>query len=115
MGQTIPRDSSGDPGAATVERGRHAVPVDAAAVARDWSARGFSCQVWVDPPGREWNDFLHATRELVTVREGRLEFIVGGARLTLGPGDELLIPRAAQHSVKNIHTGTSRWLYGYDG
>jgi len=24
------------------------------------------------------------------------------------------IPRGAVHSVRNIHAGTTRWLYGYD-
>jgi quercetin dioxygenase-like cupin family protein len=96
-----------------VVRARFAVPVDARAVTSDWAARGYSCQLWVDPPGQEWNDFAHRTRELVTVLEGRLEFEVGGDTLELGPGDELFIPRDARHSVKNVHGRTSRWMFGY--
>jgi quercetin dioxygenase-like cupin family protein len=30
------------------------------------------------------------------------------------PGDELFIPKGVRHSVKNIHAGVTRWLYGYD-
>jgi phosphoglycolate phosphatase len=97
-----------------VKRGCFAAPVDEAAVARNWSRRGFSCQLWVDPPGQEWNDFVHSTRELVTVVAGRLEFALGGRKLELGPGDELLIPSNTRHSVKNVHSGTSRWRFGYD-
>ncbi len=104
-----------DNAAPAVERGRFGTAPDQAAVARDWKARGFSCQLWVDPPGQAWNDFVHGTRELVTVVEERLEFSVGGQTLVLEPGDELLIPRDARHSVKNIHPRTSRWLFGYDG
>jgi len=36
----------------------------------DWHGRGFSCDPWVDPPGRRWENFVHATDELVIVLEG---------------------------------------------
>ncbi len=101
--------------AVPIVRGRFAPPVDQPAVAQDWSARGFSCQLFVDPPGREWNDFVHRTNELATVLEGRLRMTVGGLEAVLEPGDELFIPRDTRHSVKNIHRGTTRWLFGYDG
>ena len=96
-------------------RARFAAPVEQRAVAQDWSARGFSCQLFVDPPGREWNDFVHRSNELVTVLEGQLRMTVAGRDLVLEPGDELFIPKDARHSVKNIHRGTTRWLFGYDG
>jgi len=89
-------------------------PPNRAAVAADWRARGYSCGVFVDPPGRCWEDFVHDCNELVTVVEGRLEMEVAGATVTVGPGDEVFIPRGARHSVRNIHDGTSVWLYGYD-
>jgi len=89
-------------------------PVDRDAVAANWRDRGYSCALFVDPPGREWNDFVHATNELVTVSEGRLELTVGETRLLAEPGDEIFIPRHCRHSVKNIHDGTTRWLFGYD-
>ena len=47
-------------------------------------------------------------------REGRLECTVGEQRVQLHEGDELYIPRNTRHSVKNIHTATTRWLFGYD-
>ena len=43
-------------------------------IAASWAARGFSCELWTDPPGRAWEDFTHATDELVTVLEGEMEF-----------------------------------------
>ena len=89
-------------------------PVDRAAVAADWQARGFSCDLFVDPPGQRWEDFSHATNELVTVVEGRLEMEIDGKVTIMEPGDEVFIPARAVHSVRNIHQGTSRWLYGYD-
>ena len=94
--------------------GRFAVPVDADAVARDWRARGYSCGLFTDPPGREWTDFVHGCNELVAVCEGRLEVTVAGESCTLGPGDEAFIPKGVLHSVRNVHDATTRWLYGYD-
>lgn len=89
-------------------------PVDRTAVDADWRARGYSCALFVDPPGQEWRDFVHDTNELVTVLEGKLELIVEGTAMAAGEGDEIFIPRGAVHTVRNIHDGTTRWLFGYD-
>jgi quercetin dioxygenase-like cupin family protein len=97
-----------------VTRARFARPVQREAVARDWRARGYDCRLFVDGPGQEWNGFVHRTNELVTVLEGRLQCTVSGRSVLLEEGDELFIPRAAVHSVKNVHRGTTRWLFGYD-
>jgi quercetin dioxygenase-like cupin family protein len=90
------------------------IPVDRAVVADDWRARGYDCRLFVDPPGQEWNGFVHGTNELVTVAVGRLEMTVGPERLTAEPGDEVFIPKGAVHSVKNVHGATTRWFFGYD-
>ena len=94
--------------------GHFTKPVSEAAVADDWRARGYDCRLFVDPPGREWNDFVHPTNELVTVVEGRLRLVVGDQTVLAEPGDEIFIPRGAPHSVKNVSSGTTRWLFGYD-
>jgi len=95
-------------------RGKFSAPLDQAAVAAEWRARGYSCGTFVDPPGRRWEDFVHDCNELVTVIEGRLEMVVSGETMALEPGDEVFIPKGALHSVRNIHHGTTVWLYGYD-
>ena len=97
-----------------LDRNRFSAPVDQATVAADWRARGYTCGTFVDPPGRCWEDFVHDCNELVTVVEGGLEMVVSGETVTLEPGDEVFIPKGALHSVRNIHSGTSVWLYGYD-
>jgi quercetin dioxygenase-like cupin family protein len=51
-------------------------------IAADGASRGFSCDLWTDPPGQRWEDFTHATDELVTVPEGRMEFEVAGKTIT---------------------------------
>lgn len=97
-----------------VTRRKFARPLDHGAVARDWSGRGYSCRASTDPPGQVWRDFVHDTNELVTVVEGRLEVTMGEQGWVLEPGDELFVPRGAAHTVRNIHAGATRWLYGYD-
>jgi len=86
---------------------------DRAAVAARWRERGFSCDLWVDPPGREWLDYTHPVDELVMVLAGDVEFEIDGARQRPAPGEELLIPAGAVHSVRNLGADESRWLYGY--
>ena len=98
----------------TITRAKFPQPVDKGAVADSWQARGYDCHDFTDPPGREWNGFVHATNELVTVVEGALEVTVGEEVCRAGPGDEVYIPRDVVHSVKNVHSGTTRWLFGYD-
>ena len=87
--------------------------IDRNDVSKHWAARGFSCELWVDPPGQCWEDFVHNTDELVLVLEGELEFEVNGAISYPKYGEELYIPAGAVHSVRNIGDSTARWLYGY--
>lgn len=86
---------------------------DSAAFRARWQERGFSCELWVDPPGQVWADFVHAVDELVTVVEGRVEFEFGGRVYCPAQGEELLIPAGTSHTVRNIGRTESRWLYGY--
>lgn len=88
-------------------------PLDLENVARAWAAEGFGCDLWVDPPGQQWLDFVHQTDERVVVKEGRIEFEVEGSRAMLGPGDEVFIPAGSRHSVWNRGSFTARWFYGY--
>lgn len=94
--------------------GKFAFPVDGDEVCRSWKTRGYSCDLFVDPPGREWNGFIHQTNELVTVVEGELEMTFDSEEMMVRPGDEIFIPKGMVHSVKNVHSDTTRWLYGYD-
>lgn len=97
-----------------VVRNKFRLPVDHGEVSRDWAERGYSCDVFIDPPGQSWRNFVHDTNELVTVMEGRLDVTLHELRYQLEPGDELFIPRGAVHSVFNVYQGETRWLYGYD-
>lgn len=98
----------------SITRKKFTVPLNREEVARSWKEQGYSCDMFIDPPGREWNDFVHATNEVVTVVEGKLQMTIEGEEAIAEPGDEVFIPKNAYHSVKNIHHGMTKWLYGYD-
>lgn len=87
--------------------------VDQGAVARGWRERGFSCGLWVDPPGQVWEDYVHPVDELVVLVDGEVEFEVEGRVHRPRVGEELRIPAHARHTVRNLGRGESRWLYGY--
>jgi len=87
--------------------------VDHKQIDADWAARGFSCELWVDPPGQRWEAFTNTIDELVIVLEGEMEFEVEGQVQHLQPCEELLIPAGAIHSARNVGSTTARWLFGY--
>ena len=87
--------------------------VDRERVEREWGARGCSCNLWTDPPGQVWEGFTHATDELVMVVDGAVELEIDGRLVRPAPGEEILIPARARHSVRNLGNTTSHWLYGY--
>ena len=86
---------------------------DSAAVSEDWNRRGYSCDLWIDPPGQRWEDFVHPVDDVVIVLEGEMEFEVEGKIHHPKLGDELFIPAEALHSARNVGQTTARWLYGY--
>lgn len=82
-------------------------------VPHDWRARGFSCDIWSDPPGQVWADFVHGSDELVMLIAGELELSFGGSTRRLAVNEEILIPAGVAHTVRNIGRATNRWYYGY--
>jgi len=82
-------------------------------VAADWAARGFSCDIWTDPPGQVWTDFVHAADELVILIDGDIEVRFSGSVLRPQAGEEILIPAGVSHTVINTGQTTNHWFYGY--
>lgn len=78
-----------------------------------WAERGFSCDIWTDPPGQVWADFVHSVDELVMPIEGEVEIEMQGRRLRPAEGEEVFIPAGVAHTVRNTGRVTSRWYYGY--
>jgi mannose-6-phosphate isomerase-like protein (cupin superfamily) len=82
-------------------------------IEKDWAQRGYSCGLWVDPPGQLWEDYAHDMDELLMVVEGRLRLEILGKSQEALPGQEIFIPARAKHTVENTGGATARWLYGY--
>ena len=82
-------------------------------VQQEWMERGFTCELWVDPPETVWSDFVHDADELLLLIDGAMLIEMNGRVVRLEPGDELLIPAGTRHTVRNIGGGNTRWLYGY--
>lgn len=97
----------------TLSMSAYDVPVDFDAVERNLQRENFSFGVFRDPPGQEWNNFVHRTDEYVLIAEGKLAMRVGDEKLVAEPGDLVRIPRGAYHSLKTVSAEGSVWLYGY--
>ncbi len=82
-------------------------------IEKNWRARGFSCDLWTDPPGRVWEDFVHGTDELLMVLKGDVEVEISGRKLKPKVGEEVFIPAGATHSVRTSRSSGSLWFYGY--
>lgn len=82
-------------------------------IAAEWGAKGYSCGLWIDPPGQNWLNFVHETDEVVLVVQGKIRLEVGEDAIEIGPGNEAFIPAGSNHSVYNIGKTESRWYYGY--
>jgi mannose-6-phosphate isomerase-like protein (cupin superfamily) len=96
-----------------VQRQAYGSPVDFERVRRDWAGEGFSFGVFRDPPGQEWNDFVHDSDEYVLVAEGRMAIAVGEESFEAAAGDLIRIPRGTSHSLQTLSVSGSVWLYGY--
>lgn len=82
-------------------------------VQNDWASKGFSCGVWIDPPGQIWANYVHHTDELVMLLEGEIELSFLGKTFRPQIGEEILIPAGESHTVINVGNTTNRWYYGY--
>gem|GEM_PF-1503027 len=86
---------------------------DKGRVENDWRARGFSCELWIDPPDQVRRDFEHDADELVLLVDGTAQIEIAGKVVKLEPGDEMTIPAGARHTIRNCGAGPARWLQGF--
>lgn len=98
---------------AAFEKGAYALPVVASNVEKVWQKEGFDFGIFRDPPGQEWNGFVHDTDEYVLVAEGALTISVGAETADCAAGDLVRIPRGTTHSLKTTSPDGSVWFYGY--
>ena len=82
-------------------------------ISEGWLERGFSCDIWCDPPGQVWANFVHATDEVIILLEGEIELEYSSRCIRPAVGEEVFIPAGTSHTVRNVGSRENRWLYGY--
>ena len=87
--------------------------MDMESIKRAWAAHEFSCDIWTDPPGRMWKDYVHDTDELLMLIDGEIEVRMRGKVFRPAIGEEFLIPAKVTHTVINCGSTTNHWFYGY--
>jgi mannose-6-phosphate isomerase-like protein (cupin superfamily) len=87
--------------------------MDESIIKRDWQSRGFSCDIWTDPPSQAWQDYVHGVDELLMLIDGEIEVRLDGKILRPATGEEIFIPANALHTVINVGSVTNHWFYGY--
>lgn len=87
--------------------------INEAKIKEAWQARELSVDIWIDSPGQIWADFRHDVDELFILLEDEITLEMHGQIMHPTLGQEILIPANTLHTVKNIGSTKSRWLYGY--
>ena len=87
--------------------------IDLAVLRKGFEQRGYSFDIFSDPPGQRWLGFVHAVDEIVVPIEGRVTLYVRGERFDPDVGDEVFIPAHALHDVITSDDSGSRWAFGY--
>jgi mannose-6-phosphate isomerase-like protein (cupin superfamily) len=78
-----------------------------------WSQRGFSCEIWIDPPRQVWHDSVHAVDMVLHLLEGEAQVDLPDRTVRMHPGEELAVPAGTRHTVRNCNGNPARWLRGY--
>ena len=87
--------------------------IDLKTLERQFTERGYSFGIFVDPPGQEWLGFVHSVDEIVVPLEGSVTITVAGEVHRPAIGEEVFIPAHAVHDVVTSTDAGSRWSYGY--
>ena len=87
--------------------------IDTSGIASDWRARGFSCELWIDPPEQVRQDFEHDVDELALLVDGTAQIEMADKVIKLQAGDEITIPAGVRYTVRNCGDGPAKWLHGY--
>ncbi|MCA8974106.1 MAG: cupin domain-containing protein [Planctomycetes bacterium] len=87
--------------------------VDHPTVRADWARRGYSCELWIDPPDRVWHDFQHETDLLLLLLEGAIRIELPDRTIRLEVGDEVGIPAHTRFTIRHAGEQPARWLHGY--
>lgn len=86
---------------------------DEVSLRREFEAKGYSFDIFVDPAGQQWMGFIHPVDEIVVPLEGQVSIFIDGVHHQPAVGEEVFIPARAVHDAITSNDGPSRWAYGY--
>jgi len=96
---------------ATFTKGRFAAPISREVVKADWTARDYSDpKIQYYAQGWARGAHTHPVNLIMTTVIGRMEFVFGGQRFVVEPGDELFYPAYTVHSARNLYDGTTQMM-----
>lgn len=87
--------------------------IDLSQLQNNFAERGYSFDIFIDPPGQRWIGFTHPVDEIVVPLEGSVILTVDGVKHRPAIGEEVFIPAHALHDVITSEDAGSRWAYGY--
>jgi len=87
--------------------------MDLTVLRKGFEQRGYSFDIFVDPPGQRWLGFVHVVDEIVVPIEGCVTLYISGERFDPAIGEEVFIPAHALHDVITSDDRGSRWAFGY--
>jgi quercetin dioxygenase-like cupin family protein len=75
-------------------------PADAEAIEKQLRAEARDVYGWSNGPGDRYEQHAHTYRKLLYCTRGSIDFIIGdGSRLTLRPGDRMVLPAGTRHAA----------------
>jgi len=99
---------------ATFTKGKFAVPISHELVKADWTARDYSDpKIQYYAQGWTRDEHTHPVSLIMTIVTGRMEFVFGGQRFVVEPGDELFYPAYTVHSARNLYDGPTQMMESY--
>lgn len=80
---------------------RHSgTPLDASAIEKRLRSEARDVYGWSNGPADRYERHTHAYHKLLYCTRGSIDFILGdGSRLTLTPGDRMLLPAGTPHAA----------------
>ena len=103
--------AAGDDKQATFTKAKFAVPISPEAVEADWTSLGYSKpKVELYAQGWSRGEHTHPVNLIMTIVAGRMEFVFGGERYVVEPGDEIFYAAQTVHSARNLYGGTTQMI-----
>lgn len=80
-------------------------------IAQAWLARGYSCDIWIEPPNQEREHDTQQDKVMMLV-SGMIEIHFADRSVRPEIGEEIKIPAGTHYTLSIRGRTTACWLYG---